>query len=140
MALFFTSASLLAFAVPDSEAQDPVPQEPSGDDVIAVVNASDDHTIFADLIEESQLTETLRQQGPFTILAPNDRAFETLEGELEELRQNPQQLQNVMINHLFQGEATANEVEENFGIGVEEGDIEAANGVVHSIDEVLLDR
>src|SRR5690625_6738652 len=52
------------------QAQDPAPQEPSGDDVLAVLNASDDHTIFSDLIEEAQLTETLKQQGPFTILAP----------------------------------------------------------------------
>lgn len=121
-------------------AQDPAPQQPAGDDVISVVNASDEHTIFAELIEEAQLTETLSQQGPFTILAPTDAAFEPMDAELEALRQNPQDLQNVMINHLFQGEASANEVEENFGIPVENGDIEASNGVIHSIEEVLLER
>ncbi len=135
LAGIFAIASTLTMGVLDAEAQ-----EMAGDDVVSVVNASDDHTIFAELIEEAQLTETLSQQGPFTILAPTDEAFEPISGEIEEMRQNPQQLQNVLINHLFQGEATSDEVEENFGIDVADGDIDASNGVIHSIDEVLLER
>jgi|LFIK01.1.fsa_nt_gi uncharacterized surface protein with fasciclin (FAS1) repeats len=112
----------------------------AGNDVVSVVAESPNHTIFAQLIEEAQLTETLQQPGPFTILAPSDDAFEPLEDELNELRQNPQELQNVMINHLFQGEANADDVEENFGIEVDDGDIDADNGIVHSIPEVILER
>ena len=119
------------------QAQDPAPQEPSGDDVLAVLNASEDHTIFSDLIEEAQLTETLQQQGPFTILAPTDDAFEPMEEELDELRQSPQQLQSILINHLFQGEANSEEVEQQFNVEIENGDQEASNGVIHSINEVF---
>jgi len=110
----------------------------SGDDVITVLNESADHTIFAQLIDEAQLTETIQQPGPYTILAPKNEALEELGSELNELRESPDQLQNVVINHLFTGEASATEVEESFGVEVEEGDMEASNGVVHSIDEVRL--
>lgn len=135
LAIIFTIASFLTIGITTSDAQDM-----TGDDIISVVNASDDHTIFADLIEEAELSEILRQPGPFTVLAPKDEAFEPISEELQELRQNPQQLQNVLINHLFQGEASSEEVETNFGIEVEDGDIGASNGVVHSIDQVLLEQ
>lgn len=134
-AVIFAFASFLTFGVSTSEAQ-----QVAGDDVISVVNSSDDHTVFANLIAEAELTETLRQPGPFTVLAPTDEAFEPISSEIEELRQNPQQLQNLIINHLFQGEASSEEVETNFGIEVEDGDIDASNGVIHSIDEVLFER
>ncbi len=133
-------AGLFAVASAFTYSQEIVAQDlqAGGDDVVAVLSQSPDHTVFAQLIEEAQLTETLRQPGPFTILAPNDEAFEPISGELETMREDPQQLQNLLINHLFQGEANSDEVEENFGIDVDEGDIDAANGVIHSIDEVLI--
>lgn len=116
------------------------PPQASGDDVVSVVSESPDHTIFAQMIEEAQLTETLQQAGPFTILAPTDEALEELGSELDEVRSEPQRVQNVVINHLFQGEASAEEVEETFEVEVNEGDIEASNGVIHSLNEVLLER
>lgn len=134
-AAIFAFASSLTFGVFTSEAQ-----QVAGDDVISVVNSSDNHTVFADLIAEAELTETLQQPGPFTVLAPTDEAFEPISNEIEEIKQNPQQLQNVIINHLFQGKASSEEVETNFGIEVKDGDIDASNGVIHSIDEVLFER
>lgn len=134
-AVIFALASTLTFGLSISEAQ-----QTAGDDVVSVVNSSDDHTVFADLIAEAQLSETLQQAGPFTVLAPTDEAFEAISSEVEELKQNPQQLQNVVINHLYQGEVSSEEVETNFGIEVKDGDIDASNGVIHSIDEVMLER
>jgi uncharacterized surface protein with fasciclin (FAS1) repeats len=134
LAGIFVIASTFSLGVLNADAQDM-----AGNDVVTVVNASDDHTVFAELIEEAQLGETLRSQGPFTVLAPNDDTFGEMGEQLEDLRQNPQQLQNVLINHLFQGEASSDEVETNFGIEVQDGDIGADNGVVHSIDQVLID-
>ena len=131
------------FLTADVHAQDmqleDEPAAPGGNDVVSVIADSPDHTIFSELIAEAQLEETLRQPGPFTILAPTDDAFEPVGDELNEMRQNPQELQNVLINHLFQGQASADDVEENFGIEVEDGDIDAENGTVHSISEVILE-
>lgn len=141
LTIVFVATSTFVIGITDSEAQETQqPQAPGGDDVISVINESDNHTIFADLIAESQLTETLSQQGPFTVLAPTDEAFENISAELDEIRQDPQQLQNIVINHLFQGEASSEEVQTNFGVEVSDGDKEASNGIVHSIDEVLIDQ
>jgi uncharacterized surface protein with fasciclin (FAS1) repeats len=135
LAGIFALASTFTLGVLNAEAQDM-----AGNDVVSVLNSSDEHTVFSELIEEAELSETLRSQGPFTVLAPNDDAFGEMGEQLEDLRQNPQQLQNVLINHLFQGEASSDEVETNFGIEVEDGDIDADNGVVHSIDEVIIEQ
>ncbi len=135
LAGIFAIASTFAFATTDVHAQD-MP----GENVVDVINNSDNHTIMSELIAEAQLTETLEQPGPFTVLAPSDDAFEPILDEINEMRNDPQQLQNVLINHLFQGEASSEEVETNFGVAVADGDIEAANGVVHSIEEVLLEQ
>jgi len=141
LAIVFAVASALTFGITESAAQETQePQAPGGDDVISIINESDNHTIFAELIAEAQLTETLNQQGPFTVLAPTDEAFENVRAEIDEMRQDPQQLQNIVINHLFQGEASSEEVETNFGVAVSDGDKQASNGIVHSIDEVILNQ
>lgn len=136
-AAVFAVVSTLTFGITDSKAQEA--ETPDGD-VVSVINESDDHSIFAELIAEAQLTETLTQQGPFTVLAPTDEAFENANPQVDELREDPQQLQNVIINHLFQGEASSDEVETNFGVEVADGDIGASNGVIHSIDEVIINQ
>lgn len=109
-----------------------------GDTVVDVINSSEDHTIFSDLLVETELDNVIAQQGPFTIVAPTDEAFEALGGELDELRANPDQLQNVVIGHLFQGEVPSEDVEPALGIEVADGDIPASNGLVHISDEVIM--
>lgn len=106
--------------------------------VLDVISESNDHTILAELLEETELTNVISQPGSFTIIAPTDAAFEELGSELDELRENPQQLQNVVIGHLFQGEVPASDVEPNLGVQVVEGDIPASNGLVHITDEVVM--
>ncbi|REL39055.1 fasciclin domain-containing protein [Rhodohalobacter sp. SW132] len=105
--------------------------------VVDVINSSDDHTIFASLLEESNLDDAISDQGPFTIIAPNDEAFEAMGEELDQLRADPDMLQNMLIGHLFQGENTAEDVEPALGVEIIEGDIPASNGLVHVTNEVL---
>lgn len=105
--------------------------------VVDVINSSEDHTIFAELLAESELDNVIAQQGPFTVVAPTDEAFEAMGDELDQLRESPEQLQNVVIGHLFQGEVTAADVEPALGIEIKEGDIEASNGLVHISDQVI---
>ncbi|MFU8813440.1 MAG: fasciclin domain-containing protein [Balneolaceae bacterium] len=106
--------------------------------VFDVINDSDDHTIFAELLAEAELHMVISEPGPFTVMAPTDEAFEELGDELTQLRQNPDMLQNILIGHLFQGEVPAADAAEHLGIEVETGDIPAANGLVHSIDTVMI--
>jgi uncharacterized surface protein with fasciclin (FAS1) repeats len=117
--------------------QQQAPAETDGESVVDVINETGDHEIFASLLEEAQLAETLEQPGSFTILAPNDEAFEEMGEELDQLRAEPQMVQSLLMEHVFQGEADAAEVEEQLGVEVANGDNESDNGVVHEIDEVL---
>jgi len=107
------------------------------DSVVDVINSSEDHTIFSELLEESELDNVIAQPGPFTVVAPTDEAFEAMGDELEQIRENPDALQNIVIGHLFQGEVTAEEAEPALGITVETGDIPASNGLVHVTNEVI---
>lgn len=106
--------------------------------IVDVINSSEDHTIFAELLTETELDNVISQQGPFTVVAPNNEAFEAMGADLDQLRANPDQLQNVVLGHLFQGEVEAAEVEPALGITIEEGDIQASNGLVHVTDQVIM--
>lgn len=108
------------------------------DTVVDVINESEDHTIFAELLAETELDNVVAQPGPFTIVAPTDEAFSALGGELDQLRESPEQLQNIVIGHLFQGEVSADEVGPSLGVEIEEGDIPASNGLVHSSESVIM--
>lgn len=118
-----------AFTVNSAHAQD--------GNVVDVINESDDHTIFSELLAETNLDDAISDQGPFTVIAPNDEAFEALGDELEQIKADPDMLQNLLIGHLFQGENTAEDVEPALGVNIITGDIPASNGLVHVTDEVL---
>ncbi len=106
--------------------------------VVDVINESDDHTILSELLETTELNNVIAQQGPFTVVAPTDDAFEAMGPQLEEMRQDPEQAQNVIIGHLFQGEVPAEEAEPALDIEIQDGDIPATNGLVHVVDEVIM--
>ena len=106
--------------------------------VVDVVKESENHTIFAELMETAQVEEVLSQEGPYTVIAPTDDAFQKLGSDFEIIRNDPKQVQNLVINHLFQGEVSAEEVEPAINVKITEGDIKASNGVVHVTDDVLM--
>ncbi|MCL4161870.1 UNVERIFIED_CONTAM: hypothetical protein GTU68_005922, partial [Idotea baltica] len=100
--------------------------------------------------------------GPFTVFAPNDEAFAKLPSHiLEGIKTNKEHLKNVLLAHVVSGKMlstdfidgmTSNSLLENFnllvtidmnGLAVNGGkvilgDVEASNGVIHVIDEVIL--
>ncbi len=122
-------ALIFAFSVNSAVAQD--------GNVVDVINESENHTIFAELLAETNLDDAIADQGPFTIIAPNDEAFEAMGDELEQIKADPDMLQNLLIGHLFQGENSAEDVEPALGVNITTGDIPASNGLVHVTDEVL---
>ncbi|MCH8495291.1 MAG: fasciclin domain-containing protein [Balneolales bacterium] len=138
-----TMTVALIFSAGALQAQDmamPAPTEATGETVVDVIKSSEDHTVMAALLDETMLAETLSQQGSFTILAPTDDAFQEVEEALNELRANPEHLQQIVLNHLFQGAASSQDVEDALEIEVVEGDMQASNGLVHSIDQVILSQ
>jgi uncharacterized surface protein with fasciclin (FAS1) repeats len=106
--------------------------------VVDVISQSEDHTIFAGLLADTELDNVIAQPGPYTVVAPTDDAFEAMGDELDQIRDNPQAIQNIVIGHLFQGEVTSAEIEDHLGIEISEGDVQATNGVVHISNQVIL--
>ncbi|MGB3202689.1 MAG: fasciclin domain-containing protein [Nodosilinea sp.] len=132
--------------------------------VVDVAASSDDFSTLAQAIEAADLTEALSAPGPITVFAPTNEAFEALpEGALDELLlpENQDLLRQVLTYHVVQQEvaaadATTGEVPTAAGTPlmltvdeatgdvmvneamVVEPDIQASNGIIHGIDQVIL--
>lgn len=132
-------------------------------DIVEVAVAAGDFTTLAAALDAAGLVETLQGEGPFTVFAPTDAAFAKLPaGTVETLLkpENKDQLIAILTYHVVPGKVTAADVVtldragtvngETIDITVaDEGvrvnqaaviatDIEASNGVIHVIDEVIL--
>jgi len=132
-------------------------------DVIDVALEADDFNTLATALTEAELISTLKGDGPFTVFAPTDAAFEALpEGVLDGLLADKEQLTNVLLYHVVSGKVMAEDVltmdgamvetvlGEDIEISIKNGmvyinnaqvtttDIEASNGVIHVIDTVLV--
>jgi len=115
-------------------------------------------------LEAAELVETLSGEGPFTVFAPTNAAFETavddLGVELDDFLTDIDLLEGVLLTHVIDGETiTSSDIEDGTtvaamsdtdldftvadgtvtveGIEVVSADIEASNGVIHVIDGVL---
>src|SRR6056297_2250176 len=132
-------------------------------DIIDVALEADDFNTLATALTEAELIATLKGDGPFTVFAPTDSAFEALpEGVLDGLLADKEQLTNVLLYHVVSGKVMAEDVltmngamvetvlGEDIEISIENDmvyindaqvtttDIEASNGVIHVIDTVLV--
>jgi uncharacterized surface protein with fasciclin (FAS1) repeats len=134
--------------------------ESKKDIVDTAVEAGGFKTLAAAL-EKAGLVETLKGEGPFTVFAPTDEAFENLLNKLgittEELLAR-KDLKDVLLYHVVPGKVMSGDLKEGMKAktvaekeltislnpirvnkaNVVKPDIEASNGVIHVIDEVLL--
>ena len=130
------------------------------DIVDTAVEAGDFKTLAAAL-EKAGLVETLKGEGPFTVFAPTDAAFEKLLKELgitaEELLAR-KDLKEILLYHVVPGKVMSRDLKDGMKVktsaekevtisldpiqvnkaNVVKPDIEASNGVIHVIDKVLL--
>ena len=132
------------------------------DIVDTAVKAGSFNTLVA-AVKAAGLVDTLKGDGPFTVLAPTDDAFKKLPaGTVETLLkpENLKKLQAILTYHVVPGSVMASDVVklstaktvmgENVSIKVENGsvwingakviktDIKCKNGVIHVIDSVIL--
>ncbi|MFW9832167.1 MAG: fasciclin domain-containing protein [Candidatus Thorarchaeota archaeon] len=106
------------------------------------------------------LAETLSNDGPFTVFAPTDDAFNALpEGTIEALLKDTEKLKSILLYHVVAGKYKAKDVVSKDEIKTVQGqsvridasdgvkindahvikaDVEAENGVIHIIDKVIL--
>ncbi len=127
--------------------------------VETAVAAGSFNTLVA-AVRAAGLESALAGDGPFTVFAPTDDAFDALPaGALDALIQDPQALSEVLLYHVVAGKVLAEDVvnlatattlqgqavtiDASNGVRVNDAqvtqtDIEASNGVIHVIDKVLL--
>jgi len=133
----------------------------AGDLVAVAAQAGDFKTLIA-AVKAAGLAETLQGDGPFTVFAPTDAAFAKLpEGTVDELLkpENKTKLARILSYHVVPGKLMAKDVATTEvqtaegqmlpivakdgkvtvgGASVVKTDVEAANGVIHVIDTVLM--
>lgn len=85
---------------------------PSKNIVENAVN-SQDHTTLVAAVKAAELVEVLSSDGPFTVFAPTNKAFEALpEGTVETLlkEENKSKLQSVLTYHVVAGDYKAADI------------------------------
>jgi uncharacterized surface protein with fasciclin (FAS1) repeats len=133
-------------------------------DIVDIAASNENFTTLVTAVKAAGLVETLKGPGPFTVFAPTDAAFAKLpEGTVENLLkpENKDQLVAVLTYHVVPGEVTrqgnvGKRMEANTVQGapvivdlsyagpkvneakITSADIQADNGVIHVIDEVIL--
>jgi uncharacterized surface protein with fasciclin (FAS1) repeats len=132
-------------------------------DIVDTAVAAGDFNTLAAALQAAGLVDTLKGEGPFTVFAPTDAAFAKLPaGTVDNLLkpENKDQLVAVLTYHVVPGKVTSEQVVnltsattvngQDIAIKVMDGsvhidnatvaaaDVEASNGVIHVIDEVIL--
>lgn len=75
---------------------------PPKGNVVDVLSLDKRFTILVSLVKRAGLADVLQGAGPFTVLAPNNRAFQQLgQMTLERLEQNEMELQNLLKLHVI---------------------------------------
>ena len=148
----------------NTQAQDQAQQQAQAETPGTIVDIAVADGRFETLVAAVQaagLVETLQGEGPFTVFAPTDDAFDALsEGTVEALLEDIPTLTAILLYHVVAGDVRAADVValdsavtaqgESVSISVEGdsvrindalvviADIVASNGVIHVIDAVLL--
>ncbi|MBD2072049.1 fasciclin domain-containing protein [Leptolyngbya sp. FACHB-671] len=135
----------------------------SSNDIVDVATASGSFSTLIGLLTELGMAEDLRGYGRFTVFAPTDAAFEAIPDDvLQALAGDRELLAQVLTYHVvaerepyymddFSGSQSLRTLERSEitvsrrgrslsvnGVDVIEANIEASNGVIHVIDQVLI--
>ncbi len=157
--LFRAGAVVLA-ATAASACSDDTPVQVSEPTIIEVAQQAGSFNTLLAAVDAAGLTATLEGDGPFTVFAPSDEAFAKIpSGALDALLANQDLLTQVLTYHVVPGRVIASQVVELSSAATVNGkslsitlngesvmvdqanvvatDIEAKNGVIHVIDDVL---
>lgn len=131
--------------------------------IVDVAVENENFSTLVTALKEAGLVEALQGEGPFTVFAPTNDAFNALpEGTLESLLKDKDALKDVLLYHVVSGKVTSKEVVKlstaetlqgsKVSIRVEDGkvyvdnaqvttvDIMTSNGVIHVIDSVIVPK
>jgi len=136
---------------------------PQSQTVVDIIVGSEDHNTLEAAVIAAELADDLSGDGPFTVFAPTDDAFDALPaGTVESLLEDPTgDLANILLHHVYSGSAMSTDLSDGMMIPtllgtdltvsidmdgtvmidnamVTVANIEADNGVVHVINAVLI--
>ena len=130
-------------------------------DIVDTAVGAGSFKTLVSLVQKAELVDTLKGKGPFTVLAPSDKAFAKLPKALvEKIVGDKKLLTSILTYHVIAGNVMSTDLKNGLkaktvqgetvnvsikGKGVkfnkstvEAADIKASNGVIHVIDTVLL--
>lgn len=129
-------------------------------DLIETASTSGTFKTFLAAAKAAGIAETLKKNGPYTVFAPSDSAFDKLPpGTVESLMKDKTKLASLLAHHVIPGKVTVAEVKpgkvetiqgdvltlksDNGKVTVDsanviQSDLIADNGVIHEIDAVVL--
>ena len=132
-------------------------------DIVDTAVAAGSFDTLAALLKQAGLVKTLKGKGPYTVFAPNDKAFAKVpKATLDTLAKDKAKLRSVLLYHVAKGKLTASKVVKRKSIKTLNGqrvrvrvrdgkvfvggarvttpDVAASNGVIHVINKVLIPR
>ncbi|MBD2166951.1 S-layer homology domain-containing protein [Calothrix membranacea FACHB-236] len=138
--------------------------QPGGTDIVSLAASSSSFTTLTSLLKTAGLADTLQQAGPYTVFAPTDQAFAALPpGTLQQLQQpeNRETLIKLLRYHVLPGQLTSSQLStgqvktiEDEAVNVQvdaannqiavngarviQANVQASNGVIHAINQVLI--
>lgn len=160
--------AIMAFAAAVLIAMAPIANQNNEQDhdhhnIVEVASDTDNLSTLVTAIQAAGLVETLSGDGPFTVFAPTNEAFEALpDGTLESLLEpeNRDMLVDILTYHVVAGEVMSGDLSDGMmtetiqgsqisislsdaGVSINNAsvvsaDVEASNGVVHVIDSVIM--
>ena len=127
--------------------------------IVGIASKNYELSTLVSLVADADLVSTLEGDGPFTLFAPTNAAFEEVSSTLESL--SSEQVAEVLTYHVLPTEALSSGLSDNMAATTVQGeditvnitndgvtlnnsatvevvDLEGVNGVVHIIDSVLL--
>jgi len=146
----------------NTETAETMEAEVEAQDIVDLAVATESLSTLVAAVKAGGLVETLKGDGPFTVFAPTNEAFAALpEGTLESLLkpENKDQLVAILTYHVVAGKVMSTDLSEGMtaptvngaeititladgakvnGANIAAADVEASNGVVHVIDQVIL--
>lgn len=128
--------------------------------IVDIAVSNEGFSTLVAAVQAAGLVEALQSPGPFTVFAPHDDAFAKLPpGTVQTLLQNPPQLARILTFHVASGKYTQADLVKMGQVDSLEGapipidgtegfevknatviaaDIEADNGIIHVLDNVIL--
>jgi uncharacterized surface protein with fasciclin (FAS1) repeats len=145
--------------------QSAVQDNDSQQDIVKVASGSKDHTTLVAAVKAAEYVDVLSNAGPFTVFAPTNDAFNKLpEGTVETLvkPENKDKLRDILEYHVAVAVYKTDMLKDgqiinmanlgNVKISIKDGEIyinetakiigtvPASNGIIHVIDNVLLEK